>query len=100
MEEKFCYKEHRSGVEVTLAVCDSEISGSVLKFGDVDFEVSKDFYGNDATDAGHILELVERAKIVNAVGKNIIKLLESNGLVHSNSVLMIDGVPHVQIINS
>ncbi len=100
MKEKFCYKEHRSGQSVTLAICDSELSGRVLKFGDVDFEVSHEFYGKEKTDEEHILQLVERARIINAIGKDTIEILKKEGLVSEENVLKIEGVPHVQIINS
>ena len=100
MKGKFCYKEHKLGVDVTLAICDAVLLGKVLKFNDVDFEVCEDFYGKNVTDSGHILELIERAKMINAIGKETIELLKKNRLVRKESVLMIDGIPHVQIINS
>lgn len=99
MKRKFCYKEHTSGQGVTLAVCDDDLSGKTLKFGDVDFEVSCEFYGEETADADHMLQLVERARIINAVGKRIVSLLKSENLVSEESVLMIEGVPHVQVIS-
>lgn len=99
MGGKFCYKVHKTGLDVTLAVCDSDVSGKVLKLGEIDFDVSTDFYGEETTDEEHIKQLFERAKVINAVGKNAMKLLVNEGLAKEGSALIIEGVPHVQVIS-
>ena len=99
MKGEFCYKEHLSGKQVTLAVCDASLSGKVLIFGDVDFEVCDSFYGTRIADGDHILELSGKAGIINAVGKGIVGLLEKKGIVKKGTALIIDGVPHVQVIS-
>ncbi len=97
-KEEFCFREHTSGTTRLLAACDAELLEKTLKFGDVDFEVSSTFYGDQKADGGQILEMIERSHIANVVGKNIVDLLVENGHARRDCVLMIEGVPHVQIL--
>lgn len=94
----FCFKEHRADGKVILAVCDAEMSGKTLKFGDVDFHVSCSFYGDEGADKDEILKKVEEAEIVNVVGKKIVDMLVEKGLVNKDNILWMEDIPHVQIV--
>ena len=95
----FNFREHKTANGILLAVCDSELIDRTLKFGDVDFEVSSSFYGTEKAESGQILNLVERCHVANFVGKRIVGILCKRGLVSNEAVLMIDDIPHVQVLN-
>ncbi len=100
MKREFCFREHKSGGSSVLAVCDADILGMTLKYGDVDFEVSPEFYGEEKADGGQILDMMERAHVANVVGRNIVDLLVENGYIDKENVLWISDVPHVQVLNA
>jgi hypothetical protein len=94
----FFFQIHRAQGRVILAACDAGLLDRTLRFGEVDFEVSSEFYGEERADGAQILDMMERAHVANVVGKNIVDLLVENGHAHRDCVLMIEGVPHVQIL--
>jgi hypothetical protein len=87
MEQQFCFKLHDKSGSVLLAVCDSELLGKTLKFGDVDFEISASFYGEEKADAGQVLDMIERCNVANVIGREIVDLLAGNGIIDRKSVM-------------
>lgn len=90
----FSCKIHNCG-EKMAAIADTDIIGKALTDT---IEVTKDFYGNASMDAGEVLLLLRGCTIINAIGKESVKLLVKEGLVDPESVLEIGGVPHAQVI--
>ena len=82
-----------------IAVCDSEILGKTLvdKEREIEFTVSKDFYGSENFEWDEIANSISNGRNVNLVGNEIIDLAIKNGLVDSKSVIEIEGVKHAQI---
>ena len=93
----FSYRIFRTGNDVLLAVCDSDLLGKSFEEGEMQIEVT-DFYRESLGDAGKIMELAGEATIINAVGNNIIRLLIENNAVDSSGVIEIGGVKHAQIV--
>ncbi len=98
MAGEFCFREHKSGVSTVLAVCDAELLGKALKYGDVDFEVDISFYGEERADAEQIMDMAERSHVMNVVGEKIVSLLAENGIIDRKSALMLGNVPHIQVM--
>ena len=88
----------RMGRRVLLAVCDAELLGKVLRDGKIVFEVRKDFYDGLKMSVEEAVDLMEQCTIVNMVGINIVEKAMERGLIHSDAVLDISGVPHAQIV--
>jgi hypothetical protein len=95
----FSYKVFDQAGAVLLAIADVSIMGKTLAEGDIQFLVSKDFYSDKTCDEKAMKTLIKSATIINAVGKEIVSLLLDEKLVDKNTILYINGVPHVQIIS-
>ena len=82
-----------------IALCDSEILGKTLvdKEREIEFTVSKDFYGSENFEWDEIANSISNGRNVNLVGNEIVDLAIKNGLVDSKSVIEIEGVKHAQI---
>jgi hypothetical protein len=98
MEGEFCFRERATSGSRLLSVCDADLLGKTLKFGEVDFDVSASFYGEEKANIEKVLEMMERCNVANVVGKKIVDLLISEGIVDKDCVLWIGGMPHVQIM--
>ena len=98
MSNQFSYKVFREGDDTLLAISDLTIIGKVFEEKDLQIEVSKDFYHDKECNSDHVKKLFRNATIINAVGKNIISLMVKDNLVEKESVLIIGGVPHAQVI--
>ncbi len=81
-----------------LAVCDKEVSGKVLEDGNIRFEVSEGFYGNEAAGEDEILDKAKDSSIINAVGNKVVSLLSDEGFFDEDRILKIDGVDHAQMV--
>ena len=86
------------GKHVTLAVCDVGVLGKRLKHGNTVFHISEKFYKGSLVYLDEALDLIQQSSIVNMVGCNIVKKAVEKGLVHSEAVIDIEGVPHAQIV--
>lgn len=95
---KFAYKLFEQGSDTLLAISDAAIVGKTFANSEIEITVSKEFYYEKSCDEGEVLGLLNRATIVNAIGKEIITLLLNNGFVDNEKILLIGDVPHVQII--
>jgi len=96
--KKFSYKIFREGADILLAVSDASILGKTIKENDIEIIISEDFYFDKFADETEIMEQIEKATIVNAIGKEIVDLLIKNKLVEKDSVLWIQGIPHAQVV--
>ncbi len=91
----YFYKLHETKFGTLIAVCDKELSGKILKDGDIEFFVNPRFYG-ETKIGDEVLSLIKQSNDGNIVGNNIIKLLLKNKLIPKKSVMKIDGVSHAQ----
>jgi len=79
-----------------VAICDKNLLGKTLVDGDVQFTVSKEFYGEDLVDVKSCAEHLSRATIANMVGESSVKVAINAGFVHEQAVAYIEGHPHAQ----
>jgi len=86
------------GQNVLLAVCDCDLLGRTLREGKVVFHIKDEFYKGRKASVDEAVGLINNSTIVNLVGKNCVKKAVSEGYVHPEAVLNIEGVPHAQII--
>jgi len=96
-----CYvyvKLHTRGSVSVLAICDEDLLGKSFREGMLKLEVKRDFYGERKVPIDEALRMIEEAEIVNMVGRNVIGEAIRRGLIPSEGVITIAGVPHVQII--
>jgi hypothetical protein len=90
-------KIHRSGSSNVMALCDKVLLGRTLKSSDLSIKVSKDFYGGDEVDLLTIERNILVVDSINAIGKDSVELLIESGMADIESVIEIEGIPHVQV---
>jgi hypothetical protein len=83
---------------VLLCMCDTEILGRTLREGKIVFCVKEDFYKGIRLDVEEAVSMIRSSTIVNMIGKNVVKKAIEKGFVHPEAILMIEGVPHAQIV--
>jgi hypothetical protein len=88
----------KSGNNVLLAICDTEILGKTLREGKIVFNVKEEFYKGARVAIEEAIDMITNSTIVNMVGKNIVQKAIEKGYVHPEAVLNIEGVPHAQIV--
>jgi hypothetical protein len=81
-----------------LATCDAELLGKTLKEGNITFHVHEKFYKGPRVTLEEAVELIKGSTIVNMIGRKIVKKAIEHGFVHPEAVLMIEGIPHAQIV--
>lgn len=90
-------KVYRTGPEVLVAACDSEILGKTFRGGGLKIVVSEGFYKGDLGDEEMLVNRLEMATIANLVGKKTLEIAVRKGFVDPSCVLLIGGVPHAQM---
>lgn len=88
----------RQGGHTLLAVCDRDLLGKQLKQGTVVFHVREEYYGGNLVGLEEAMNLIRQSAIVNMVGSRVVARAISEGLVHPDAVLNIQGTPHAQIV--
>ncbi len=87
---------YRSGMEVVVAACDSELLGKKYREGQIKLEVSS-FYEGALIDEEALPNFLKDATIVNLVGERSVACAADQGYIDPDCVMKIEGVPHVQI---
>ena len=94
----FSYKRFQNGSETLLAIADNEILGKTFSEGILQLTVNRDFYCHETCNEEEAIELLRDATNVNAVVAKIVDVMLQKKLVMPNAILMIQGVPHAQVI--
>ncbi|MEE9525069.1 MAG: DUF424 family protein [Candidatus Woesearchaeota archaeon] len=79
---------------VILAVCDSDICGKKFEEGDLQLDLSSNFYKGEEMDEERILNLMKSVHIVNLCGKKAVELGVKARIIDKENVVVISGVPH------
>ena len=83
-------KVHRgSDGSAVVAACDRELLDKRLMQGDLEIHVSEYFYGSTPADEGGN---------INLIGEQAVGIAVSLGLIERSGCMIIDGVPHAQIV--
>lgn len=89
-----------SGKQSLAAVCDANLLGKTLEFGKIKFDIRREFYGESLVTIKEALYLIKNTSNINLVGSQIISEVIKEGLIHPQSIILISGVPHAQIIRT
>ncbi len=81
-----------------VACCDEELMGKTFREGKLRLSLDAGFYGDTLFGLGEALILLDKADNLNLVGKNVIDAAIEKGIVHPEAVILISGVPHVQVM--
>ena len=92
-------KVHRaSDGSTVVAVCDSELLDRKLRQGDLVLHVSEYFYGTTPADEGDVTRALRDGRNFNLIGERAVGIAIGLGLIERSGCMMVEGVPHVQII--
>ena len=75
-----------------VAVCDADILGKKFFENDLVVDVDSDFFGGKPASSDEVVDAVQGATSVNAVGNEVVGLLVERGVVSSIGVRVVDGV--------
>ncbi|WP_214021207.1 DUF424 domain-containing protein [Methanoculleus sp.] len=88
---------HIPGAGEVVAACDSELLDVTLMHGDVEVCITGGFYGTERAAEEKVRRALASAENVNIIGKRVVALAVSMGLVAEEDCIMIGDVPHAQI---
>ena len=94
----FIVAKQASDRKLILAVCDSSIYGKKFEDDKAILDLGSKFYHGEEKDAKQTASLMEKAYIINAAGKEAVKLVVKLGLATTNDVKKVAGVEHVQVL--
>lgn len=91
-------KVHRiPGAGEVVAACDTDLMEVTLMHGEVEVRISGGFYGTQTATEDEVREALADTDNANIIGKEVVALAVSMGLIAEKDCIMIDGVPHAQI---
>ena len=96
-ENPIAIRVHNHRGEILVAACDETLVGKTFEEGELQLQVHKAFYDDFRIDEKGLLHQLKISTIANLVGKKTIKCVMDAGLVTKDSVIHIQGIPHVQI---
>ncbi len=91
-------KTYHVNKEVMVAVCDAELLGLTFCEGDLHLSVHESFFKGDRADRDEVEAALLKATIANLVGIESVNCGIESGIIDKDQVIMIDGVPHAQMI--
>lgn len=93
----FCCKTFKSKDHFVVAICDQNLLGKRIGKS-IEFEVKKEFYGDELIDSEKAIELMKKSTIGNLIGKLIVKLAVEKKFIMKENVMFIGDIPHAQFI--
>ena len=91
-------KVHKRNGKVLVAVCDTDLIGKKFEEGELQLDLTSDFYAGKELDEKATGDLIRNAYIINLVGKNAIKLGMDEGIIEKDHIKNIAGIPHAQAV--
>lgn len=80
-----------------LTICDDELIGKKYGEGEKQLDLTSDFYKGNKMAEKEIIKLIEKAYIINAVGKNSVGCCLRAGVVNKKNIGVIKGVSYAQM---
>ncbi len=90
-------KLHSVQGQNVLAICDPELLGCELEWGDIHLLVSKGFYGGDQVPMDVMIRTALQCTTINAIGNKCVQALVESGIVDGEAIVYINDVPHCQV---
>lgn len=95
----FIIKKHVSHEgRIIVAVCDPKLLDKKIEEGDIQLDLSSNFYKGDEVDEDEALAVLKTAHILNIVGEKSIELCLKNSFINENNVLKVKDVPYAQAL--
>lgn len=94
----FVVSERNSGSGLLIVVTDSEILGKKFEEGNLQLDLTKKFYLGEEMDEEEIKLLISKARHVHLTGKKSVNLGKNLGIVDNDNILVVQGIPHAEIL--
>ena len=91
-------KLHRRGGDLLVAACDRELIGRTLREGELRLEVRASFYSAEEGDEEMLVNRLGLATVANLVGERTVAIAVKHRFVLEEHVMIIEGVPHAQMV--
>ena len=95
---KVNYQIYDHGDEVLLAACDNDVLGRTLQNGDINLEVKESFYAGQKIELERLKKEFKKSTIANLVGEKVVNAAIEEGFGREEDLMMIEEVPHLQIV--
>ncbi len=82
---------------VLLVVTDKDILGKIFSEGNVQLDLTKQFYEGKERSAEEIAQLFGKARDIHFTGKEAVALGVEKDLIDSDRILYVEGVPHAEV---
>ena len=89
-------KTHKKDEKILVAVCDDKLLGKKFEEGNLQLDLTTDFYNGERLSAQEVGDLVRNADCVNLVGEEAVKLGLEEGVIEEKHIIKINGIPHAQ----
>ncbi|MBT3721693.1 DUF424 family protein [archaeon] len=96
MENIFSVNKISSPQGIIVVIVDLELKGKVIENEKLIIDLSKEFYKGEDMLQKDLLELLNKAYIVNFTGEKSIDFGMKLNLVHENNIIKIDDIPHAE----
>lgn len=83
--------------KLVLSVSDSELVGKKFEEGNLQLDLSGDFFRGSKIPESDIAKLSESAAMITVIGKKSTEFFIKKGIVKRENVKSIAGIPHIQI---
>ena len=98
-EQKSMYvKEYNLGTGLLVAACDKDLVGKRFEEDGLSLKITEQFYKGKETTEADLIAALQRATIANLVGKRTIQCALDNAIIDEACVIVIEGVPHAQLL--
>ena len=84
--------------KVILALCDNELVRKKFIEGDLQLDLTSDFYMGEEKSLNEIKKMINNVNFINAVGEDCIKFLKELKLIDENRIITVAGVPHAEVV--
>ena len=91
-------KIYKQGNDLLIGACDEKLIGKKFTDGKFQIDVSKEFYDGERINTEVLKKYLKDATIANLVGEETIKCAIELGLIDSDCVIKIKGIPHAQMV--
>jgi uncharacterized protein len=90
-------KAHNTPQGLVVGACDIELLGKSFSEGELRLELEEEFYLEKEIPADELIEFLGCCITANLAGERAVKAYCDNFPEHSDSVIHISGVPHLQV---
>lgn len=91
-------KKHFNEGRLILAICDNNLIDKTFEDSTGVLNLKSGFYNGEAVSNDKIVDLLNKAYIINAVGKDSIALLIKEKIIDDKQVKQIKNVQYIQIV--